>query len=370
VFTIGDAKKISTWSNVPYFFTKSLEEKNIRIHRVDIEENALLNVLYKYSVYIFLKLLAKNSAHTYFSSGLNYFLTNFKIRRAIKRNSRSDLLIFLTYSFSTSKRDSKKIILFSDWSYLYKISTFENREPYWFERNALQREKKHINRADFVLSLFPGSKDFNLEKYNNPNCYYLGNVINSETLIHKNKLAELKLKSKKLLFIGNKKYLRGALDLIQSFKEIQARGNAEAELHIIGLNPEDTGITLNKLFYYGYLDKGYADEHTKYYSLISEARYIVNTTPGWGAFSAMTEAMYYYTPVITTAYSEFVNTYGSEIQFGAYVADNSPDALIHTLETLLDTRPDAYLAMMEQAHEKVKDFTWSNYTEKLLALIS
>ena len=55
VFSIGDSLELSTWSNVPYFLTKSLEDKNIKINRVNLEENKTLRLIYKYSVFAFLK---------------------------------------------------------------------------------------------------------------------------------------------------------------------------------------------------------------------------------------------------------------------------------------------------------------------------
>lgn len=35
-FTKGDSADISTWSNVPYFFTRTLEEKGVTVHRVNM----------------------------------------------------------------------------------------------------------------------------------------------------------------------------------------------------------------------------------------------------------------------------------------------------------------------------------------------
>jgi len=366
VFSIGNSNELKTWSNVPYFFTKSLEEKNIKVNRIDIEENNVLNLLYKYSVYIFLKLTNKNSNHTYFRSRLNYFLTNRKIENAIRKYGSSDVLLFLTYSFSAPKKSHKKIILFSDWSYLYYINTFLKREPIWFEENMLNKEKQNINNADIILSLFPKSLEFNLQHYNNKHQYYLGNVINGNYPLNKANIIDKKRKSNKLLFIGNQKYIQGATDLITAFKQLKTK----AELHIIGLRETEINMKAEGLFYHGYLDKGIASQNELYYKLITEAKAIVNTNPDWGAFSAMTEAMYYFTPVITSPYEEFTKTYGNTIDFGFYVEHNSSHKLILCLEDILNNSDDSQLKLMNNAHDKVKDFTWSAYTDKVLNLIS
>ncbi len=366
VFSIGDSNELKTWSNVPYFFTKSLEEKQIKVNRVDIEESAFLNILYKYSLFILFKFIKKNSNHTYFRSRLNYYLTSRKIEAAIKQYHKADVLLFLSYSFSAPKQNDKKIVLFSDWSYLYYINIFLKREPLWFEKKTLNNEKQHINDADIILSLFPKSLEFNLHHYNNKHQYYLGNVINGNYPLNKTILIDKKQKSNQLLFIGNKKYIQGAVDLIKAFKQL----NTKAELHIIGLNEGEVGMKANNIFYHGYLDKGITSENELYYKLLTEARAIVNTNPDWGAFSAMTEAMYYYTPIITSPYPEFIETYGTEINFGFYVNHNSTEELVSKLETILNNSSDSQKKLMHNAHEQVKGFSWSVYTDKVLNLIS
>ena len=366
VFSIGDANELSTWSNVPYFFTKNLEFKNIKVNRVNIKENSVINILYKYTIYVFLKLLNKNSNHTYFRSGLNYFLTNCKIKKAIKEFNQSEILIFLTYSFCANKYHNKKVVLLGDWCYLYYISTFLKREPMWFEKKALAREKKHINYADNVINLFPKSEEFNLKHFNDKNQFYLGHIINGNYDLNYEEIISKKLNSRKLLFIGNKKYMVGALNLIKSFEKL----NTNAELHIIGLTKQDVGIHLPGLFYYGYLNKGIVLENELYYKLIIEARVIVNTNPKWGSFSAITEAMYYQTPVITLPYPEFTKTYGTEINFGFYVNEDVTDDLTSKLTDILNDSKDEQLNKMKSALNQVKNFSWSAYTNKVINLIN
>lgn len=369
VFSIGDSLRLSTWSNVPYFFTRSLEEQGIFVNRVNLEENRALAKLYKYSVYAVFKLISRDTDQVYFRSGLNYFLTNLKIKRALKQYGKADARIFLTYSFSSGPASGKRTVLFSDWSYLYRIREFSKRRPFWFEKASLKREEKHINEADFVISLFPGSKIFNDLNYQNQNCHYLGNVINAFQTPDKQALMARKQKSTLVLFIGNKKYLQGARDLASAVETIRGR-NSKIELHMIGLDESDLALSQDGLFCHGYLDKEIAAERDKYYDLISAARLIVNTTAGWGAFSAMTEAMYYYTPVVTTPYPEFLNTYGAGSRFGYFVDSNAPAELAAALEKVLRMDAPEYAGLMEGAHENVKDFTWQKYAEKLVKLIS
>jgi glycosyltransferase involved in cell wall biosynthesis len=179
-----------------------------------------------------------------------------------------------------------------------------------------------------------------------------------------------KINSNKLLFIGTKKYKKGALELITAFKLLTDKNPNKIELHIIGLDEQEINISMPNLYYYGYLNKGIKNENELYYKLLAEAKAIINTNVSWGAFSAMTEAMYFYTPVITTPYSEFTETYGAEINFGYYVNENSNQKLVSTIETLLGNTDEQQLILMNNAHEKVKDFSWDNYSDKLLDLMT
>ncbi len=94
---------------------------------------------------------------------------------------------------------------------------------------------------------------------------------------------------------------------------------------------------------------------------------VVNTTPRWGAFSSMAEAMYFHCPVITTPYPDFVRTFGEQIDFGWYCEPESGEDLRQALRQSF-TQP-GYRERCLRAHAAVRDFTWSAYVDKLLALM-
>lgn len=369
VFTIGDANEIKTWSNVPYFFTKSLEKKGIKINTINIEVNRTISSIFRYSINIFLKLVYKKTDYTYFRSRLNHYLTSKKINSAIKKYPQSDVFLFLTYSFSLEKSTNKKIVLFGDWTYLYKLTKLDKRLPYWFEKYAINKERENINNADVIISLFPKSQEFILDHFKNKKTYYLGNVINSSYIAKKDDLIKEKLLSNSIVFIGNKKYKQGAIDLIKACNIYNQKNNFSIKLNIIGLNKNELDIIDTNVVFHGYLDKGIKNEYELYYKLISEAKIIVNTTPIWGGFSAMTEAMFYYTPVITTPYEEFVETYGENIDFGYYITTNTTEELISKIENVFKISKDDYIKLMEQSHSNVKHFSWDSYIDNFLEKI-
>ncbi len=371
VYTIGDSNSAKTWSNVPYFFTKTLEAKGIKINRVNLEENRSFQLAYKYSVYLFLKAFFPKNTHNYFRSGLNHYFTNQKIKKAIQDFPNSQANVFLSYSFSAKHLSPLPCILFGDWTYLYFIQNLEQRKPYWFERKALRREKQNIEQADQVLSLFPKSSAFISQNFKRAPAHYLGNVVNTEKQPDALELMDKKLMSKRLLFIGGKKYKQAALQLIQAFNELNESELHEAELHLIGLNTEDLGLQNSKaVFFHGYLDKQSESQNNLYYTLLSSARGIINTQKTWGAFSALTEAMYFYTPVICQPFEEFTETYGKTCDFGYYVPDDSVQHLKAVLVQVLAQNEEELVRQMKSAHHKTQDFTWENYAKRFLELLS
>src|SRR3569833_1299656 len=51
VFSHGDSTLLSTWSNVPYFFTRTIESKGIKVNRVNINPPYALEELYDRTVW-------------------------------------------------------------------------------------------------------------------------------------------------------------------------------------------------------------------------------------------------------------------------------------------------------------------------------
>lgn len=371
MFSIGDSNLAKTWSNVPYFFTKALEARGLKVNRVNLEDKVLFRQLYKYSVYLLIKTLYPKSTHNYFRSGLNHWLTQKKIKKAIQHYPNSQANVFLSYSFSSKRLSALPCILFGDWTYLYLIQQLEQRKPYWFERVALKREKQHIQEADHVLSLFPKSSEY-ISKHLSPfPVHYLGNVVNAEEIQDEGSILTSKLQFKRLLFIGGEKYQAAARNLLQAFIELDIPESADAELHFIGLTAGEFGSVNHKgVFFHGYLDKTVASQSALYYSLLGSARCIINTQNTWGAFSALTEAMYYYTPVICQAFEEFRATYGDNCDFGYYVPDNTVPSLTAALKKLFTQSDELRITQMKTAHHKTKEFTWENYSQRFLELVA
>lgn len=370
VFTSGDADDLATWSNVPYFFTRTLLSKGIKVNKVNIAPDPLRKKIYEKTIRQVAKLFNRETSHDYFRSRPHFDWVRGKIKKALKDYPDADLSIFLTFSFSSVGLTDKPTILFCDWTYDHFFKYFVNREPDFIERATLKRENQQIEGADMVFPLFPGVETYMREKYKNPRIYYLGNVVNSLLTAKEEDILQQKETSKKLLFIGSKKYYEGAKTLIDAFRKIKLNYPG-LSLHIIGMTAEDfkNDGDLQDIHFYGYLDKGNEAGMQNYYQLLQQARAVINTTPKWGAFSSTIECMYFYTPVITTPYKDFTETFGKEIPFGYYCQSNEANELTGYVQQMLNLDPEQYRQKCLAAHEAVKDYSWSAYIDKLLSKV-
>ena len=366
VFTNGDSRKLSTWSNVPYFLTESLIAKGLRVNRVDISPSPQLKKIYNMICWPILKLLNGYTTYTYYRSYFHYIDVRYRIKKALKKYKETDVFIFLTFSFSSDRLTKKPTILFCDWTYDYYFKYFRNRKPDMLERSCIRIEDKQIEHSDMIFSLFPGVADYLKGRYRNKNIFYLGNVLNSLIDAKESDLLRDKLFSNSLLFIGSRQYREGAKSLINAYKLLKNE-YPDLSLHIVGMQNIELNTVPDGVYCYGYLDKANDCERGLYYSLIKKSKMFVNTTPKWAAFSATIEAMYFYNPIITTPYEEILKTFGSNIDFGYYCKDNSVNLLCSLIKNILEN--ESYEQLCINAHNSVKDCTWSSYIDKMMKKI-
>jgi glycosyltransferase involved in cell wall biosynthesis len=368
VFSLGDSRKISTWSNVPYFFTQTLLAKNIKVNRVDLGLGLCGRVVNKTLRQVAGFVSKGSSDYDYSRTLLHYRAVKRRIRHAVQAYPDADANIFLTFSFSSAGLSRQPAVLFGDWTYDHWVRHFRSREPNRFERASIARENREIESADAVFVLFPGVARQMQERYANRNIFYAGNVVNSLVDVGSpEEVLPVKLSSQMLLFIGNRKYQDGARQLLRAYSMLKPRYPG-LSVNVIGMQRGDLGPLPDGFTCHGYLDKGKARERELYYGLLRAARAIVNTTPKWGAFSAMLEAMHFYNPVVVTPYDEFVKTFGHQIDFGSYCGDETVETLCARIEALLGD--ESYSARCISAHQAVAEFNWSNYVDTLLARIA
>lgn len=366
VFTNGDSSAIRTWSNVPYFFTETLLAKGIKVNRVDIGESPRKKRLFDRTIMRVVRRIAPGTTYDYFRSPVHFNDVKRRIKLSLASHPDSNANIFLTYSFSSAGFSNVPTVLFCDWTYEYYLEHFREKAPDIFERASMKREDRQIERSDVVISLFPRVAGFLKKRYRRDKIFYLGNVVNALAAPDKVAILQAKAHSKDIVFVGGRNYLTGANLIIGACRELKT-SYPDIRLHIIGMSKEDFGDLPGFVQCHGYLDKARADHKERYYTLLSNARIFVNTTPKWGAFSAMLEALHFYLPVITTPFCECVETFGEKLNFGEYCGDASPQTLRDKIAFIFET--SSYTALCLNAHDSVKHFTWPEYMEKVLQRI-
>lgn len=363
VFTNGDSCKLSTWSNVPYFFTQALTAKGIKVNRIDLSPDPSLEKRWNKFMGRVMRRIFKGTSYCYFRSFTHFKNIRSRLKKALDSYPEADANIFLTFSFSSTGLTQKPTILFCDWTYEHYFNYHANRKPDFLEKQCIKRENTQVEVADLVLPLFPSIAEHMQKHYRNKNIKYLGNVINSVYDVSETDIIKEKENSWDLIFVGRSAYKEGALALINALQNLKD-DYPQLKLHIIGMNKDDFAIPSKDIYCYGYLDKGKDEDRKTYYDLFRRAKIFINTTPKWGAFSATIEAMYFYTPVIVAPYNEFVKTFGDDIQFGAYCDQNLPDEIEKNIRSILNN--SSYSSFCLNAHNSVREYTWSSYIDKVI----
>lgn len=367
-FCYGDSSKASTWSNVPYLFTEALENKNIKVIRVDITPHRLYSILYNRIITAFLHLFYPNTVYSFIRSSLCSWLVNRKIKKTIELYSSADLCIFSSFSFYN---EDKKIpsLLFSDWTYELLVRERLCLKPHFLDRKCFTRESKALENADWVVSLFPNCTKYIKKCTSKVNIHYLGGVVNRINGIDLSwKIFDEKKNSRKILFVGKKYYIDACRLVIAAISKLQDK-NEIYELHIIGMQETDfyDMFIPRNVFFYGYLRKDNIEERNKYYDLLKDAHIFINPTPTWGGYSSTVEAMLFYTPIIVAPYGDFVEEFGEELDCGLYNEVFSEDIIADNI-LWLSKNPN-YKTMCKCAHERVKNNTWDKYIDKVLRVV-
>ena len=380
-FTNGDANNANVWSNVPYCFSHALENKGINVQRIDYSMDPAFVKFYNLGLRRILDgLTLKKLRFPYLrTTRLFQYFAERKIRKAILQHPQADLCLFMGYGFY-NKWNTVPSLLFSDWTTEMDIQ--KKRKPNFLEQRIIRQEEKAINKAEYVVSLFPVCCEEMKKRYPKANIHFLGgNVINnlsglrlkvkddrlknSSNEVIVEDLLEKKAKSKKLLFIGRKTtYLEAAKKLIKAYILLkQEEGYKDLSLDIVGCSASDFDSLPEGVTCYGFLNKSDERDRKVYYDLLLGAKVLVNANPKWGAFSSTVEAMYYYTPVIVSPYQDFVKNFGEKIDFGVYNHVFTAESIASNIKSIVNT--NRYAEMCNFAHENVKLYTWENYIEQL-----
>ncbi|QQR85993.1 MAG: glycosyltransferase family 4 protein [Flavobacteriales bacterium] len=364
VFAIGDPAKASTWSNVPYFLSKTLEEKGHVLHRADLAPNRPMQVAYDALIGALRKTGITRTRHYFFRSSFNAWLTQRRIERVLRAHPKA-LPIFTTFSFGRN-RQRRPYVQFCDMTFERHLRYFEKRGPNAMEERTIARERKHIGGAALLVSLFPEQAE-ELKAQHGDRVRYYGNVVNTDIAApDAQRLLHRDLSRPEVLFIGGSKYKPGLLKLLDVLETMNASRALPIQLHAVGIPRHELLRAIPSwATVHGYLDKSDPEDAARYTGLLERCCLFINPMPLWGSFSASCEAMHMHMPVIVSAYPEFTSTFGKEPGVGILLRTEEDAELSGAINNLLEN-PAEWRASARAAHETVNPFTWTNYVDRLL----
>lgn len=371
VFAYGNPRDINTWSNVPAFAIQTLEAQGHTIHAVNLYPlgsglQFLIRAINKISRIIF----GKSTMILVENMPLWKKILDKQVLTATRNYPESDFLLFFTYTESGYGITNIPSILFNDFTIDYSIKKLSDRTATKLERPLIENQDRIIETADVVISLFPQAEKYYKERYQNKNIFAMsGHVINTDETLESEKVAiQRKQQSNEILFIGRKSYKAGARVLINAVEQYNSDKDDRIILNIIGMTREEVGISASKeIRFYGYLKKDNAMQRQMYYKCIKNAAVIINPTKNWGGISSVVEAMWFYTPVITTPYTEFVEIFGKKLDFGCYVEAENNKALVESISWIRkEQQSKHYYEMCKNAHENVSEYTWDAFARQII----
>lgn len=369
LITIGSPYKVETWSGVPFFFIKELERKQIKVNVIDLEPNRCIKIIYNKIILPIMSLFVKPEGLSIYHSVFFRLYQKYLYKVKLPKYKNADAFIGMAYNLMIPNQ-TNPVILFSDWPFSYdlrrkkaKIGIYQKQQIIW--------ENRCMLNASSVISLFPTCAEYINNILGKKKASSLGiNVINNYSSEPDISLMSKKQNNKKIVFIGRKHYIQGAVALLSSYEELKSFF-PDLHIDIIGMTRQDMSGFLKSTYekditFWGYLNKGNVEQCKTYYEILSSASLYVNTTPGWVGYTSMIEAMYFYTPVVVYPCAEFIDEFGNNINFGNYCQDEN--LLVESIISIL-ADVNKFNQFSINAHNRVTEYTWHNFTDRLLAHI-
>ena len=368
---MGPASEPGTWSGVPFFLIHELKKRNIIIHEIDLEPHRYIKWIYNRIILPVISLFVTKGELSIYRSFFFRIYQRCVLARKIKQYNSAELIIGVSAFNIVIPKTQKTIVLFSDWPYSYTLEKKYGNNIGLYQKYWNKHEDNCMRKADLLISLFPTCVNYINNRLKINKAIYLGvNVINNLINPLFSEIIFQKSQKCRLVFIGRHHYISGAISLLKAYNEL-VKTMTFLELDIVGLQSKDFPPTLinelkGNVRFHGYLDKGNDEDCRIYYNILNNASLYVNTTPGWVGYTSMIEAMYFYTPVIVYPCKEFIDEFGSQIDFGKYA--NETDDLAKIIEKVYSN--NQYIQMAKNAHERVSNYTWQHFVDLLLSKIS
>lgn len=369
LFTIGDASSISTWSNLPYFFSKSLSNNGVKVNKI----NLIPSEYFSYKLYVFLLgkvnrmknvLLNKEDKYTFTRDKLTCYFVNKKLKKELSKYSQSSFNIFLTYSFSSFRHCPIPVIHYCDDTYEHFLET-RGKKPSEKDAYFIETEKENLQNSYFIFNTDKECSDFLRDRYKLDRVSQLRGGLNLEPQkIHKEvEFLRTKSKAKNILFIGSNAYWRGVDIAIKAFKVFNRKHFNSFKLYIVGISRDQLDDLDENVHCYKYLNKQDRREADIYFNLLRSAKMIIAPMRSGPFPAAVVEAAHMYTPAVIRQMpgDDFVvDGYN-----GILLDELNPEEWARKMENLVQNE-HLWGRLARNAHQASNKYSWDKTVNKLI----
>ena len=371
LFCWGDSSDINTWSNVPYFFGRTLILRNIDVRRVNlIPDEALVQRA--------LNFVMRQRNRVASALGLRYRpmfrvpafhrRVNFHLAKTSRKLQDADLNLFLTFSFSSYRYCDIPVAHYCDRTYEHHLEE-QGVRPTAVDRWLMKREKRNLQNAQHVFCLNRACLEFVRERYGVRSTVLLKAGINlsGDDFCDPGALIAGKQAAREILFVGRGYYERGVDILLEAFRRFNDKLSDPFTLHLVGIISDQLPTPQPHVICHGYMRKDDPVEYREYTKLFASARLFVFPMRPGPIPGVLREAFWMCTPVILTNVPNAAERV-EDGKNGILVAKADPEEIAQCMRRLVQDH-EAWRAMAAYARKSVQDETWEATIDRFLHVI-
>jgi glycosyltransferase involved in cell wall biosynthesis len=370
-FCWGDSNDINTWSNVPYFFARTLISRQVDVRRFDlIPPRGLIH-----RALSFLNRQRNRVASLFgrpprplFRVPAFHRLVNFHLARTCRKFQDADLNLFLTFSFSSDRYSDVPVALYCDRTYEHHLEE-QGVSPGWVDRRLFSMEQRNLQNARYVFSLNRACLEFVRDRYDVQSPQLLKAAINlsEDNFPDPNALIARKEADRNILFVGRGYYQRGVDILLKAFLHFNEKFSDPFTLHLVGVTDSELPEPQAHVICHGYLGKDDPAQYREYIDLLASARLFVFPMRFGPIAGVLREALWMCTPVILTNVSNATDRV-QDGKNGMLAGKADPEEIARCMSVLV-ANDGLWRRMAVYARESVRDETWEATVDHFLDVV-
>ncbi len=357
----GDAEKTTTWSGVPNHFVRELRQEGHVVRCIDLSQVSYIVPIRVLFNRVIRKILRWLRWIPFEVTRLGIWLAHIWLVRQVRLFGDTDVIFCFSFCIDATGI-GKPVVLIHDWTNGYMQAMFHCRKMTFSEKMGDVNQFRAMRTASKVVCLYPKAADY-IRNYVGDIVRYYCNPVNVEKVMNFRERIKKGVRSRHILLIGGITYLSNVVCVINAAEKSGVPG---VVVDIVGYTLRDLSSSKVRVKCHGYLNKDKKEDCAKYYSLIENARCLINVRRGWGGGSSIAEALYCGLPIIVGDYPDIIGMYGTDESFGYYCKQEDSDALAGIIKKMFELSDEQYIGMCQCAVMKTKDCTYKNLVANII----